>query len=144
MTNLLWSRVTLLKKITRLAPNRSVILVLQLFLYLCVLGDQILRETVGPLRPDYVDAVRVHGQEASLGSSSPSDDVFNVSGDGLRHRRQDRIYILNAVAKVIAVDLEARQNVIFLSLFFKNGPIPASFCSFWFFSHSNSSDKYTF
>ena len=37
-----------------------------------------------------------------------------------------------------------RQNVIFLSLFFKNGPNPASFCSFWFFSHSNSSDKYTF
>ena len=144
MTKLLWSRVTLLQKITRLAPNRPVILGLQLFLYLCVLGDQILRETVGPLRPDYVDAVRVHGQEASLGSSSPSDDVFNVSGDGLRHRRQDRISILNAVAKVIAVDLEARQNVIFLSLFFKNGPIPASFCSFWFFSHSNSSDKYTF
>ena len=32
---------------------------------------------------------------------------------------------------------------IFESSFFKKGPIPASFCLFSFFSHSNSSDKYT-
>ena len=28
-------------------------------------------------------------------------------------------------------------------LFFLNGPIPAYFCLFLFFSHSNSNDKYT-
>ena len=29
------------------------------------------------------------------------------------------------------------------AVFFLNGPIPASFCLFSFFSHSNSNDKYT-
>ena len=32
-----------------------------------------------------------------------------------------------------------REQIVFL----KNGPIPASFCIFSFFSHSNSNDKFT-
>ena len=42
-----------------------------------------------------------------------------------------------------SANLISDENDQSRNFFFKNGPIPASFCLFSFFSHSNSNDKYT-
>lgn len=63
------------------------------------------------LRPDDVNAVRVDGQEPPLGSSPPSGDIFDVSGNRLRKSIQDGLAVLISLSKMFLINLKKQKQI---------------------------------
>jgi hypothetical protein len=66
-----------------------------------------------------VNAVRVDGQEPPLGSSPPSGDIFDVSGNRLRKSIQDGLAVLISLSKMFLINLKNKNKLKFYLLDFE-------------------------